>query len=133
MYHSDPSTWFTSTENRRRFPRLDVQCRARIRIGKRQYAGFLDNISEGGARLRTLTPIRRLGKVILRLPDLPPLHYTLRWTNSFHAGVAFELPLTAAALARWTAARSSTPDLDALGEAEIVERYPTASDHETAG
>ena len=105
---------------RRRFPRYDVQCRARIRIGNRQYAGYIHNISRGGAKLRTITPIRKLGSVILRLPDLPPLCCRLRWTGSFHAGVSFEMLLPASELARWARARSSLADRDQL-VAEIEE------------
>ena len=122
MYQSDPKTWAKAHPQRRRFQRLDIQCRARIRIGKRQYAGYLHNISQGGAKLRTITPIGRLGNVILRLPDLPPLKCTLRWTNAYNAGVSFELPLTKSELVEWTEARSAFVDLDQLVEIEIVEQ-----------
>ncbi|HJR83685.1 MAG TPA: PilZ domain-containing protein [Sphingomicrobium sp.] len=104
---------------RRKFPRYDVQCRARIRIGNRQYAGYVHNISRGGAKLRTITPIRKLGSVILRLPDLPPLCCGLRWTDAFNAGVSFEMLLSASKLARWARTRSSSPDCKLV--AEIVE------------
>jgi hypothetical protein len=76
---------------RRNFRRYEIQYPARILIGTRQYAGLLQNISPGGARLRTMTPIRKTRKVLLRLPDLPPLPFQLRWTHSYSAGVAFEL------------------------------------------
>ena len=104
---------------RREFRRYNVQCRARIRIGNRQYAGYIHNISRGGAKLRTITPIRRLGNVILRLPDLPPLCCRLRWTDSFHAGVSFEMLLPASVLSRWAKTRSSL-ERDLL-DAEIAE------------
>jgi hypothetical protein len=91
---------------RRRAPRYAVQCRARIRIGTRQYAGYIHNISEGGAKLRTITPIHRTGRVILRLPDLPPLRCELCWKDSYNAGVAFELRLPPGELSRWLQARS---------------------------
>lgn len=90
---------------RRQFPRYKVQCRARILIGRRHYAGYLDDISEGGARLRTITPIRKLGEVMLRLPDLSPLRCQLRWIDAHHAGVSFALGLPAAELARWAQTR----------------------------
>ena len=105
---------------RREFRRYNDQCRARIRIGNRQYAGYIHNISQGGAKLRTITPIRRLGTVILRLPDLPPLCCRLRWTDSFHAGVSFEMLLSASELSRWAKARSSLLDRDLL-DADIAE------------
>ena len=91
---------------RRRFPRYEVQCRARIVIGTRHYAGYLHNISQGGAKLRTITPIRKLGEVLLRLPDLPPLRCRLRWTDAYNAGVAFELAMTQAVLSQWAKSRS---------------------------
>jgi len=122
MHQSNPKTWAKACPQRRRFKRVEIQCRARIRIGKRQYAGYLHNISQGGAKLRTITPIGRLGNVILRLPDLPPLKCTLRWTNAYNAGVSFELPLTKLQLMEWTEARSAFVDLDQLVDVEIVEQ-----------
>ena len=95
-----------SQKQRRRYPRFEIVCRARIRIGTRQYAGYLHNIGEGGAKLRTITPIRKLGSVILRLPDLPPLRCQLRWTDSYNAGVVFELALSRTELSRWARSRA---------------------------
>lgn len=96
---------------RRLHARTGLQCRARIRIGARQYAGYLHNISEGGARLRTITPIRKPGHVVLTLPDMPPIRCELKWTDSYNAGVSFELPLPSRDLSGW------------LGERVAVERF----------
>lgn len=120
---SEDDTPSQASSQRREFPRYEVQCRARIRIGDRQYAGYIHNISQGGARLRTITPIRRIGSVILRMPDLPPLRCKLRWTDSYNAGVAFELRLPEAELQRWAEARSRVlahPSLAELAEIEAV-------------
>jgi len=103
---------------RRRHPRYAVQCRARIIIGKRQYAGYIQDVSEGGARLRTVTSIRKLGNVILRLPDLPPLKCRLCWTNAYHAGVVFERKLTKADLRKWVQGRAAFLELNIGPEAE---------------
>ena len=102
----------TLPQQRREHPRLDIQCRARIRIGTRQYAGYLHNISQGGAKLRTITPIRGLGKVILRLPDMPAMQCRLRWSDSYIAGVSFERTLTRAELVAWSKMRPATVELD---------------------
>lgn len=115
MFHSNPKTW-AKRHSRRRFPRLEIQCRARILIGKRQYSGYLHNISQRGAKLRTITPIHRPGKVLLTLPDLPPLRCELRWTDSYNAGVSFELPLPREDLLSWAKTRSEIVDLDQLAE-----------------
>lgn len=121
MFHSDPETWAKVHPQRREFPRFQILCRARIRIGNRQYAGYLHNISQGGAKLRTLTPIRRLGNVILRLPDLPALRCQLRWTDSYNAGVSFELSLAPQMLSDWARTRSTSSELNNVAEAEIIE------------
>lgn len=108
---------------RRQFPRYDIQCRARIVIGRRHYAGYLHNISQGGAKLRTITPIRRLGNVLLRLPDLPPLRCQLRWTDSHNAGVAFELMLPRTILSKWARSRS---EIQCENRCDIVELEASA-------
>jgi hypothetical protein len=106
MYLSDQAQPAEHIPQRRRFPRFDVQCRARIRIGTRQYAGYIHNISQGGAKLRTISPIRKVGAVILRLPDLPPLRCRLCWADAYNAGVAFEIALSRSELGRWAKSRS---------------------------
>lgn len=107
MYLADLQTGTKTATRRRKFPRYEIQCRARIRIGMRQYAGYIHNIGQGGAKLRTISPIRKLGVVILRLPDLPPLRCRLRWTDSYNAGVAFEVALSREVLRDWADARSA--------------------------
>lgn len=121
MYLSDPQAILKLPRPRRKFPRCDVQCRARIRIGNRQYAGYLHNISQGGAKLRTITPIRKLGNVTLRLPDLPLLRGQLRWTDAYNAGILFELPLTPAELSKWVRSRSGLSELGKSLQVEITE------------
>jgi carotenoid cleavage dioxygenase-like enzyme len=118
-------------ERRRRFPRFEVQCRAKIRIGKRYYAGYIHNISEAGAKLRTISSIRRIGAVILQLPDLPAMHCKLTWTNAYHAGVLFDRPLTSNELQRWMARRRTFKQLNPGLEAhcELVELADDAAQH----
>ncbi|WP_407822139.1 PilZ domain-containing protein [Sphingomonas arvum] len=92
--------------NRRKLKRLDLQCRARIVIGTRHHAGYLSDISPGGAKLRTITPIARPGTVLLRLPDLPVLRCSLRWHDGYNAGVAFERSLEEGEFHAWLRTRS---------------------------
>ena len=77
-------------------------------IGTRHYAGYIDNISIGGARLRTISRIGRLGDVLLRLPDLPALRCKLRWTDAYNAGVSFSLGLSPHELTHWARSRSGS-------------------------
>ncbi len=99
------SSSINSSPRRRNSPRLGVRCRARIRIGKRHYAGFIDNISDGGVKFTTMTPIREAGPVHLIMPDLPPMRGQIRWMESNGAGVCFELKLDSAMLQDWLGAR----------------------------
>lgn len=52
-----------------------------------------------------MTPIRKPGSVLLRLPDLPPLQCELRWSNACDAGVAFTVVLSEVALDHWIRSR----------------------------
>lgn len=110
--------------NRRHFARLEVHCRARIRIGTRYYAGYLHNISQGGAKLRTISPIRKMGEVILTLPDLPPLRCQLRWNNSYNAGVSFHSAVHEQELSRWIGERAALADEYFAFLAEIADSEP---------
>lgn len=106
MQRTDMLQESSSAEERRRLPRCSIQCPARISIGARQYAGYIQDISIRGAKLRTITPIHRPGSVILTLPDLPPIRCELKWGDRFNAGVEFSVPLSPKALADWTASRT---------------------------
>lgn len=107
MYHQEAQV-SSPARCRRESQRQSIQCRAKIQIGKRHYTGYIDNISRAGAKLRTISPIRRLGPVVLTLPDLPPIRCELRWTDSYNAGVQFARALQSADLAAWAEARSHT-------------------------
>lgn len=101
----------TSMSSRREFPRLKVRCRARIRIGKREYAGFVENISDAGARVTTITPIRDSGPVSLILPDLPPVSGHIRWMEAHGGGVCFNFRMTDSILEDWARSRLQIPQI----------------------
>ena len=75
-----------------------------------------------GAQLQTLTPICRLGSVLLRLPDLRALQSTLQWSSSHKAGVSFELPLSVEEFSAWVDGRAElTPHMRRLTIADITD------------
>lgn len=96
---------------RRQFDRMNVRCRARIRIGTRHYFGYLENISEAGAKIVTLTPIRNLGEVLLRIPDLPLLRGQVRWADVVEAGICFSVVLPQEQLRQWACDRLSVSNV----------------------
>jgi hypothetical protein len=101
---------------RRRYARCEILCRAKIRIGNRVYAGYIHNISPAGAKLRTITPIRGAGAVILTLPDLPPIRCRLRWSDGNNAGVEFARTVAALEFSEWVGARLGLRHLDRIAE-----------------
>lgn len=96
-----PFTWRKTAGERRASDRFDIRCPAGIRVGERRYAGYIDNISEAGARLRTVGRLCKLGPVSLQLPGLPGLTGHVRWSDSHDAGVRFDTALSKPQLARW--------------------------------
>lgn len=109
MYHASRK-WCTEEPSpayeQRQHPRLTMRCPARVRIGCRHYAAYLENISEGGAKVRTLSPLIPAEKVILLLPDLPPIRGKLQWTKPNEGGIAFQLPRGLLSLRGWMTTRS---------------------------
>jgi hypothetical protein len=86
-----------------------VRCPVRVRIGNRQYAAYLDNASEGGVKLSTGSRIVPADKVIVQIPDLPPLKGELRWSSGREAGVAFPLVDGLGSISQWLERRSAVP------------------------
>jgi hypothetical protein len=98
----------------RRFDRRPIRCPARVMIGRRQYAGFVENASEGGVKICTHSTIVPHEKVVLHLPDLPPIRAQLRWSTGHEAGIAFPFELGGMSLERlmdWLEARTPRNDL----------------------
>jgi hypothetical protein len=92
----------------RRFERTAVRCPVRVRIGNRQYAAYLDNASDGGIKLSTGCRIVPADKVIVYIPDLPPIRGELRWVDGQEAGIAFPLVDGLVPLADWLERRAAT-------------------------
>mgnify|MGYP002780671589 CR=1 FL=1 len=90
----------------RRFERREVRCPVRVRIGNRQYAAWLDNASHGGVKFSTACAIKPADKVVLQIPDLPPIKGELRWASEREAGVAFPLVDGLAPIGEWLERRS---------------------------
>lgn len=93
------------SSNRRRAPRLKLRCRARIRIGERHYAGYVEDISTDGARIRTFTPIAGVGPVCVTVPDLPPLRGHIRWMEPQGGGVCFNMTVCDSVFTEWAKGR----------------------------
>ncbi len=98
---------------RARPPRLDVRCKASIRVGKTYYNCDVRDISMGGMKIE---PIEEycLGKdVVVVVESLRPIKGSIRWYSDRRAGVVFDDPLTLDELAEWVGKRVEMASLKA--------------------
>jgi len=91
--------------DRRRSPRVAVDCPASLRVNARFHYGRIAELSSGGARFRGPAKIKKTGPALLNLPDLPPMRAQIAWIGECECGLDFEEPIPDEALRRWLAAR----------------------------
>jgi hypothetical protein len=98
------STWTIEAGRRRNLPRIEIECDGRMKRGTAIHQVRLQDISQGGARIR-LDNIVDPGGVVLTLPGLPPMSGVVRWASDTLAGISFNECLSFEMLARWIEAR----------------------------
>ena len=98
---------------RPRPPRLEVQCKASIRVGKTYYNCEVRDISLGGMKVEPIEDYC-LGKdVVVVVESLRPIKGNVRWFSERRAGIVFEEPLTLEELAEWVGKRVELASLKA--------------------
>jgi hypothetical protein len=115
------SRWVTETGKRQRWPRLEVRCHTRLRLGSRFYSGMLCDISQGGAKVRLQRRPCGVGEAVLTLPDLPPFRGVVRWVDESVIGLSFNERMPFEVLAHQercsdATASASTPSVDTEGD-----------------
>lgn len=95
------SKWITEVGRGRTLPRIQLSCRGRLKLGAKSYSVALQDISQGGAKVRAQVPITDRGDVVLSLPGLPPVMGVVRWVGGNEAGISFNQCLPFEDLARW--------------------------------
>ena len=98
---------------RPRPPRLQVQCKASVRVGKTYYNCDVHDISLAGMKIE---PIEEycLGKsVVVVVESLRPIKGEVRWFNERKAGIVFDKALTLEELAEWVGKRLELASLKA--------------------
>ncbi|MEO5641192.1 MAG: PilZ domain-containing protein [Sphingomicrobium sp.] len=98
---------------RPRAPRLEVQCKASLRIGKTYYTVDVHDLSLGGMKVE---PIEEycLGKsVVVVVESLRPVKGEVRWFADRKAGIVFDQPLKFEELAEWMGKRLEMASLKA--------------------
>ena len=98
---------------RARPPRLEVGCKASLRIGKTYYTVAVHDMSLGGMKVE---PIEEycLGKpVVVVVESLRPIKGEVRWFSDRKAGIVFDEPLKFEELAEWMGKRLEMASLKA--------------------
>ena len=99
------SRWVTENSKRRTLPRIPVNCRGQLSDGLRFIDIMLRDISQGGASVEASAPISLMSKIVLILPNLPPLMGVVRWNGENTFGISFNECIAFECLARWIHAR----------------------------
>jgi hypothetical protein len=94
---------------RRRMPRVEVSCPARLEIGSRNLLATVRDISQGGAKIESPIPLEVDREIVLSPERLQPLTGRTVWVDGCIAGVSFEPELDWQALMPWLRSRRDAP------------------------
>lgn len=98
---------------RPRPPRLDIPCKASVRVGKTYYTVDVHDISLGGIKVEPIEEYCVGKKVIVVVESLRPIKGEVRWYSIRRAGIVFDKPLEFDELAEWVGKRLELASLKA--------------------
>jgi hypothetical protein len=98
---------------RPRPPRLEIQCKASVRVGKLYYSVDVHDISLGGLKVEPIEEYCVGKKVIVVVESLRPVKGEVRWFSDRKAGIVFDKPLDFDELSEWMAKRLELASLKA--------------------
>jgi hypothetical protein len=98
---------------RPRPPRLDVGCKASIRISKTYYTVDVHDISLGGMKVEPIEEYCVGRDVVVVVESLRPIKGQVRWYSDRRAGIVFKSPLDFEELAEWVGKRLEVASLKA--------------------
>ena len=98
---------------RPRPPRLEVACKASVRVGKTYYTVDVHDISLGGLKVEPIDEYC-VGKTVqVIVESLRPIKGEVRWYSERKAGIVFQQPLDFDELAEWVGKRLEVASLKA--------------------
>jgi len=103
---------------RPRPPRLDIPCKASVRVGKTYYTVDVHDISLGGIKVEPIEEYCVGKKVVVVVESLRPAKGEVRWYSDRRAGIVFERPLEFEELAEWCGKRLELASLKASYKAQ---------------
>ena len=98
---------------RARPPRLEVSCKASLRVDKIYYTVDVHDMSLGGMKVEPIEEYCLGKKVVVVVESLRPVRGEIRWYSDRKAGIVFDDPLTFEELAEWVGKRLELASLKA--------------------
>ena len=98
---------------RPRPPRLEVNCKANVKLEKTYYTVDIHDISLGGMKVEPIEEYCLGKKVIVVIESLRPIRGEVRWYADRKAGIVFDEPLSFEELADWVGKRLEMATLKA--------------------
>ena len=98
---------------RARPPRLEVSCKASIRLAKIYYTVEVHDISLGGMKVEPIDEHCVGKEVTVVIESLRPIRGHVRWYSERRAGIVFDEPLAFDELAEWVGKRLEMASLKA--------------------
>ena len=103
---------------RPRPPRLQIPCKASVRVGKTYYTVDVHDISLGGIKVQPIEEYCVGKKVVVVVESLKPVKGEVRWYSDRKAGIVFDKPLKFEELAEWVGKRLELASLKASYKGE---------------
>jgi hypothetical protein len=98
---------------RARPPRLDIACKASVKVGKTYYTVDVHDISLGGMKVEPIDEYCVGKKVVVVIESLRPVKGEVRWYADRRAGIVFDKSLDFDELAEWVGKRLELASLKA--------------------
>ena len=98
---------------RPRPPRLEIPCKASVRVGKTYYTVDVHDISLGGMKVEPIEEYCVGKNVVVAVESLRPIKGEVRWYSDRRAGIVFERALEFDELAEWVGKRLELASLKA--------------------
>jgi hypothetical protein len=98
---------------RPRPPRLDIRCKASVKVGKVYYTVDVHDVSLGGMKVEPIEEYCVGAPVIVVVESLKPIRGEVRWYSERKAGIVFDEPLDFDELTEWVGKRLELASLKA--------------------
>jgi hypothetical protein len=98
---------------RARPPRLEIACKASVRVGKLYYSVDVHDVSLAGMKVEPIEEYCVGKKVVVVIESFRPVKGEVRWFSERRAGIVFDKPLDFDELAEWVGKRLELASLKA--------------------